>query len=854
MRGNTFTEKTYPHLSDTKFPDLPTVDVYKYKNEVPYEEYSDTVKIKMMNVSWCGDYNNTVYFETKQERDDWFNAQTGLVKELPTMFRLYPSGTIKVPCTIDEAMNYNYVMINYGKTLYQEELSDNHIMFYFINDVVQKSPNATELTLVVDFWTTYINDMDIEYVSLSRGHAPMVEMPADTYLENPIENCEYLLTTDVNYGDFQRVANTETVIFNDDSDKVTVGFMTNASMQKSWTKSGNRTIPTAAFEYSQHFSAVDTFVIENISYWRTFRENVTEQCPQFWETVKGMFIIPKKLITESNYTTGNQFVFCGVVCHHLETDSDKKFETVTFTKDKFNYPDEFADIAKMYTFPYAAIEVNDFKGNNMIIKIEETSGSVELHTIMCDMFPFLNVEAYMTGIGSSKKYSISFRNSYENTFNIGGRDYNFNTKWSIPVFSVQLEAEDNWELNGKITSDMFLENNSRRALAIRDNLYDQSRVAGYNAVTSKNFGLVSTIDKQLPANDIQMYQHNRGQYLNFARSMLHSHLGWVASADKAAAATLLSMGTGLLSMSVAATGNAALVPASGVAAISGVASSGTNFMVNQFVNKPQVQGDSIIDNKYLSKMYGPEFDDPNTFYYLSDTITGVIASDYNTGKSRIESAFDDLTGAGNYVNFLDRNSVEGAKYYASRDCIEEVAGLNAESQESIYNNNRRLVIGGEVSYKSRNWADTDAVELVGTANRSYNADIANYNNRWDAEHRQMLLTNPPMFGQLTGTPDIISKPFGLRYNFLTQSKNAIRQTGEQFLRYGYMLNMEWKVDTFNLMSMFTYWKCDRVYCNDKGVYEGAQDMIKSILEAGTTVWRRPEDIGVKSIYQNKIPM
>jgi len=65
--------------------------------------------------------------------------------------------------------------------------------------------------------------------------------------------------------------------------------------------------------------------------------------------------------------------------------------------------------------------------------------------------------------------------------------------------------------------------------------------------------------------------------------------------------------------------------------------------------------------------------------------------------------------------------------------------------------------------------------------------------------------------------------------------------------------MEWKIESFNLMSMFTYWKCDRVYCNDKGVYEGAQDMIKSILVAGTTVWRNPEDIGTKSIYQNKIP-
>ena len=442
-----WTKKTYPHLDDTKFPDISTVNPYKYHNEVPYEEYTDSVKIKLMNVSWCGDYDNTVYFETKEDRDNWFESQDGLVKEMPSMFRLYPSGSIKVPLTIDEAMDYNYVMIDFGKTLYQDGLSDNHIMFYFINDVIQRAPDTTELVLIIDYWTTFINDMDIEYISLLRGHAPMVETPADVYLSNPIDNCEYLLTSDVNFGEFQRVSSIETVIFNDDESQITLGFLTNASMQmghenldKVWTDgtTGYQYIPTFAFEYGQAFSAIDIFVLDNISYWRSFRENVTARCPQFWETVKGMFIIPKKLIQQSNYTTGGGFTFCGIPCHHLETNGDKLIETIEFTKDKFGYPYEFADIAKMYTYPYAAIEVNDFKGNNMIIKIEDTSGSIELHTIMCDMYPFLNIEAYMTGIGSGNKYSISFKNSYDNTFMIGGREYNFSTKWSIPVFAVQL--------------------------------------------------------------------------------------------------------------------------------------------------------------------------------------------------------------------------------------------------------------------------------------------------------------------------------------------------------------------------------------------------------------------------------
>ena len=53
------------------------------------------------------------------------------------------------------------------------------------------------------------------------------------------------------------------------------------------------------------------------------------------------------------------------------------------------------------------------------------------------------------------------------------------------------------------------------------------------------------------------------------------------------------------------------------------------------------------------------------------------------------------------------------------------------------------------------------------------------------------------------------------------------------------------------MPRFSYWKCSSVYCDDSGVYEGGQAMVKSILERGITVWRNPDDIGRISIYENR---
>ena len=72
--------------------------------------------------------------------------------------------------------------------------------FYFIEDITQFAPSTTELQLSVDYWTTFIHSVEIPYLMLERGHAPMTKIDVDTFLSNPIMNNEYLLADDFNYG------------------------------------------------------------------------------------------------------------------------------------------------------------------------------------------------------------------------------------------------------------------------------------------------------------------------------------------------------------------------------------------------------------------------------------------------------------------------------------------------------------------------------------------------------------------------------------------------------------------------------------------------------------------------------
>ena len=807
--------KDFPHLDDTRFPDLQTANVYKYRNELDYSAYEVSTKIKLLNVPWCGDYDNAVYFETREERDKWFDSQKGAVKEMPTMFRLYADGDIKVELPIDECMEYNYVIIDYGKAPYQDKETKYSKMFYFISDMKQDSVNTTRLQLEVDYWTTCVYDMGITYVNLERGHAPMAETDADTYLGNPLENSEFLLTDDVSYGYLQRVTATENVIFNDytgNLEDMTLGFQTSASMEKSWQIDGNPCIPTAAFESSQAFSSVDPFVIDSLAQWEAFRDTVIEQCPQFFETVKGMFIVPKKLLT---YSTS--FEFCGFTCHFLASHGDKLQGGIKLEKEMFGYPGEYSDIAKLYTYPYAAIEVTDFKGSTMQIRVEDTAGSVEVRTMMCDMYPFLGIEAYLTGIGSGGRSELRFQNNFTHTMTIGGRYYDFSTKWNIPVFSVQLTPQADWELDGKISADATIANVNTQL-----------------TLDKANMDLSNQATKDMTANNQQVER----SVFNIAK--------WLQQANgefgKILAADLFKTDVDYGTTTMTNTSIGSLVSA-GVGVVEGFA----HGAAGAAIATKQKDADKAMNNAIAGDMVSGAANAINTG-------VNVVVSSLNYAalvtKNRaaleaywgdMDSSFGGATGSGyNYWTWKNTTDFDYKRILAGQAAI--AGGSYASYGNSTGTSITETVTGtNEIGIKlKQDVYDNTKEAQTETSTRTY-----------DAKRNQTYLSNHPTFGQLTGTPDIISKPFGLSFNAVTQSKNAIRQAAEQFMRYGYTLNMQWKVGSFNVMPRFSYWKCSSVYCDDSGVYEGGQAMVKSILERGITVWRNPDDIGRISIYENR---
>lgn len=838
--------RQYPHISDTEFPDLNTVDAYKYKNTVDYDAYGDTVKIKLMNVPWCGDYDNVVYFESIKDRDKWFNdqvnEQNSPVCELSSMFRLYSHGNIKIPLPIDEAMKYNYCYIDYGKLPNQSKASENSKMFYFIQGMDQASVNATDIILELDVWTTFIHQYNIQYMNLVRGHAPMTTTTVDKYLQNPVENSEYLLTPDVNYGDgLQRVGSEKHTIIND-SNEMYLCFATSGDVTSSW---GNTT-KTRAMYNSQMLSNVQVVGCE-LSQWSTFRSNIESQLPQFLQTVKAMFVIPKKLLS----TTGSAFTIAGVEFHFFSSNTNKKLDNYKFTKAAFGYDSKYSNIAKLYTYPYAALEVNDFNGNTTQIRVEECGSELGMYVVTNIMYPYINTEAYLTGMGGASNSTLSFYQSSSNKFTIGGRDYNFNTQWDIPCFAVQLTASNDWTLNGKIGADASLASSNASASTGKTNAdnaastsklnsTDSADASELNSMTSSNTSFASM-------NSSNAYSYNVYQNtvdiqaahlaLNISQSASAFKLGvdFNAQSQSMSAATNIATGavTGLaggpIGSIVGATGAAITSGITG--AVIGMQTSNKEGMINRSAQNQR---------EYLKKLYGFEYNHN---------------WDFNT------STFNDLYphSEGDPTDSLAGTT---GKLARSQSVQQNIFSRNAN--KATRENSKNLLLGGtrERTNESGEVINTGD-NYVGTVNRSYNnsinsnarsynTSVANNQRSYDASHNQTLLSSHPEFGGGGGTPGVCDKPMGVRYTVVTQSKNAIRQAAEQFRRYGYMLNMEWKVTTFNLMTKFTYWQADALYCDDSGLSENFQKAIQNILLKGTTVWANPKDIGKTSIYSNEV--
>lgn len=818
----------YNYLPNNKsdFPLVKNVDTYKYDNDFDYSRYDYTqMSLQICTVPWdmgeahigartISGIGNVVYFETKEKRNAWFDAiPDDECYRFETKFKeLHRDQFIDVPIPYDMCAKHNYLRVQYnlfandGSPVQYEGEDGLREWFWFIREVEFLAPNTTRLHILDDAFQTWIYDVDVSGMILERGHAPMFETDAETYLANPIENNTYLLTEDVSFGDASQVSNIDAVVLN--AGEMYAFVATTATPQGQWANA----VPAAPYYYTDGNLSVYVFCLPVASIGQFFA-NVEAQAPQFKQTVQCVFFASLGL-----FDLGEQFTFCDTVCY-LPLSKRVKLDLTELGKDLFGYPEQYADIAKLYTMPYAHIEVADENGQVDVIKIEDTTGTLQVSAALSLAYPFITVNSHLLGAGGAATRNITFRNIDAKTFDIGGQWYDYLHSWNVPTFGIILNAATENDYSTRFDRaqrvvDYTTERvNAFTAAAVNEtNTANSADTAEANEYANADT-LVGNTDLQQQANSATTARSN--QSANSDSANKQNYNSGMALVDN----TLIGL---TATSTIAANEEQATISAA-----SGIATSGVNAVGAALTGNPVGAVTGMINGAIGAA----------STIASTQVANGLTAT--NAAYSKVAN-----TGHANASNTLTQQQTDvqtGAATDFTTIQNNLIAGTNANSaatQKANATRNKQVAYGN--ASRTKTMTEQNAQRSADQAQSAIDNDI-----------HQAALRAPFMYGDFANGENSATKPMALFSHVVTQSKAAIAAAGDEFLRYGYRLDMQWHFDgNWNVGKYFTYWKLRDFWVTNLNVPDMYMDKLRFFLYGGVTVWRDPADIGRRTVYEN----
>lgn len=944
---------TFPHLDDTTFPDLQDVDVYQYKNEFDYDRWNDAhTELHLCNVLWNNDYSNVVKFPTNAERDRYFDGMGAYKVDLETAFDVAPKTTVKVPIPYQVATRYNYMYVDLPIMTSEEEPIDyederrTQRFYYFVNDIVQNAPSSTLLMVELDSWTTYINNVDIPFLMLERGHQPMSAIDVETYLLNPAANNSLLLAPDVNFSETDGVVKNATFVPVNNGKKYIIFATTMSPTQlqqqvyppalsttntpatfaNAPTRNGYQYIVNdydwglGDYDYNGMYTETDSFqssdgtIPNNMTMVAVPAANadslfayLSEVVPFIYKTIKACF-----MVDDTMFELGKQFTFCNTTCYFITPTDGKVLRELNLNKADFGYSDKYANITKLYTSPYARIEVTDNNGDSREFKIENSS-KVEVNLATAIAFPFITMQVYLTGINGSgySTYSWHKLDGSESTRKMFADDFgDYIWDWDIPTYALYVRGYDDYKATNY--PQQFI--NRYNAIA------DYHKTVGMDNTQYENAKYAADTTQTMTNNSANTENANAVDsantiYTNNVASAATAHSNAYASANTARTNTYNTANTYIANTAIDCARN------------SNVTSENISLSVTvQGANSRKVLADATVSNSV--SIASTDIENQQTITNgvasgISSVTSGVAGAMSHAGVGNVAGAVGSIVEAGG--NALNAG-LTTAVTVSSNDALcgvtigannrnannTNATNLDVDSNTNVANRNitninndaaTRITANTAATMKT-NADNTNATEkanadrtqntsnansqrtkdtsignagrtqsnAIGNAALNRNTSVANSgylrenavdNAKITLEQKRIAnqqqyytsrLSAPTQYGADSGDPTLDAfQRRGLQVKVRTQADGDIAQAGDIMLRYGYALNQVVNVQETGLCCMknFTYWKASDIWINEgEGVNQNAQRDIQRAFESGVTVWKDPDKIGKVSIYDN----
>lgn len=791
---------TFPNLDGaTDFPGVSNIRVYQqYKNGFDYTRWVADTQILLCSVPWDGN-NNVVCFGDDDTRDAWFAGLEGYRDTLQTEMRILPDGMIKVPVPFDASGLYNYVWVTFPiatsetQPLDYEPTSAVRHWGFFVDDMKYRSPSCTELVLTVDWWTTFINRIDVRSMMLARGHYAMTQAASVAdYLDEPLAHTEWLQGVEPESVG-EPITSVKASIIVNDSDPYLVFDVGAASAGGDFTNG----VPYATAHYATNkgFPSGQMFAVP-LGSANAF---ATSAPAGLWQCVRAAYVVPSKFLS-----IGSSFTIGGVTVYNV-TGGSSVTQDVKLTADDFGYASDYAGITKLYTSPYATVHLVSDTGQDVMIAPETLGSTQRVDMVSQVTAAGVRVLSVMQGAGASTISNLTLRNLTARNFAQSGAWQKTVMQWNLPCFAVYQSSDE--------LSD-YLQQWSRTqarnsAYTAYQNALASNAMMVTNATNSAN-NIMSNNAASVAANAVIVSRSTSAATTGagYANEKLRTDTQYdIGNSNAAFDAQMAQLG-------VAATNNTVSSIASGVTGVaSGIVSAATGDVVGGVA--------SAISSAVNAGA---------SWYTGNASITVSQSNNVNVYNQAITSAYGKQDSAITYTN--DSTSLNNT----------------TTTNNTVTNNNAQTTIATNNSSLTKTNAVNVRITADANAKRTYDNAIAAVTNMIYTDNAQ----SPSQFGAIAGMDARQIVPMGVQVKIERGTDDDIARCGDSMLRYGYCCNRN--VSSFpgwQVMKHFTYWQSGETWMVANGkAPESAMQIIRALVESGVTVWSKPEEIGAVSIYDN----
>lgn len=888
-----------PHLNnDTNYPYIESSSAYnQIKNSFDFNRWSANTKISVFNVPWSIGSNDVVKWRTENERNAYFDTLATKKYTTTTENNIEPNTAIELEIPYSSALTANYLMAEIpltpnDNTPFSNSDEKNRIkrIFYFITDLQRSNGTVTEFVLSCDWFTTYQFRFNFENIMLERGHAPMKFTNVDEYLNDPINHTVGLLEPDITAREAEITKNSSFMPFG--KGKVWALFAITCSLSQlnnfgtiknnvwsnpNYSDTNNRygyQYNVNNYEWGDDYSDLDvssqmthsvsgntpngyTIIGLPFTECEDFVNKIESSSPSFTRAIKAMFVL-----TDDMFTPANSVNFLNHNVYEIISNDVQKLYDVKFNKDDFNFPNEYKDLTKLYTFPYSIATITDNNGKSVNVKIENT-GDIQMWRKVSIAYPYLNVTTFFSDINGSGKTEYEWVNLFGNKSNnwLANTSFEeFAMSFDIPTYSLFVNGEQNWLTDNWQTAFKTTRENALNAY--------------HTAMRSANTALKNTNDSINTSNTNAANSANTSN-ANAANSANVSNQNTERSADLSKRTTQRNVDTSNTNVSIS---QSAGVKVTNDSNLLGVAlQRWAADLQRRMAEADNNQAKSNAAGTIAQNLGGGVIKGMASGNLLGGVISGAIgaaSAAYNTStqidttNTKVEISIDNAASVlgetnGNNTNILTANQS------AQRDTLKATNDLatnntNDSTNVAITNTSESNRVSLQNTQRSNTTSldNTHRSNSTSINNSTYSRnDSSEFSAKTTLEQTQRNALNSLNSAKNSAAIEICTysgnnrndefKMRGVQISVKTMPLDSVHKIGDQFKRFGYTFNQWFNISTLTLMSIETYWK-GKIYAQPNNAPLEAREQIENMFENGVTIWNNPEDIGVADIRKNKV--